>query len=70
MIPYRQKFRFQNKKGSISYERRVYESIEDRSLPVLGYISKIDEKQSLGSKGITKGDLPIKNGQILPFLVL
>ena len=37
----------------ISYERRVYESVEDRS-QFSGYISKIDERQNSGSKGLKK----------------
>ena len=35
----------------ISYERSVYESVDDESL-ILGYISKTDEKKVSGSKGL------------------
>ena len=60
------KFQFYFKKGSwsskkISYERRVYESVDYKSLfwnisqklePILGYVPKNDEKKSLVHKGL------------------
>ena len=36
----------------ISYERRAYESVDDRSR--LGYISKINGKQNSGTNGLKK----------------
>ena len=35
----------------ISYERRVYESVDDEE-PILGYISKFDGKKVSGSNGL------------------
>ena len=34
-----------------SYERRSYESVDEKSL-LLGYISKIQEKQNSGTNGL------------------
>ena len=46
-----------------SYERRAYESVDDRSL--LGYISKINGKQNSGSNGLENfprlGSEPIRS---------
>ena len=48
------KFRFKKRrdKWKNSYERRVYESVDDKSLYILGYISKIDGKNNSGNKGL------------------
>ena len=45
------------KKGiieKISYERRPYESVNDRSHVLLGYISKINGKQNSGTNELIK----------------
>ena len=39
--------------GKISYERRAYESVDDRSLPSLGYFSSINGKNNSGHEGLT-----------------
>ena len=49
---YGKNFDFKKKKGSskkMSYERRAYDSVDDR--PLLGCISKINEKNS-GTNGL------------------
>ena len=45
-------FKIRRDHGKISYERRVYESVYDKSQSwdILGYISKIDEKQNSCNK--------------------
>ena len=35
----------------ISYERRIYESVDDKSLSWDSYISKIDKKENSCNKG-------------------
>ena len=37
--------------GKISYDRRVYQSVDDKSLSI-GYISKIDKKPVSAGKGL------------------
>ena len=37
----------------ISYERRVYESVDDNTLYLTGYILKTDEKKNAYNKGLT-----------------
>ena len=51
--------------GKHSYERRAYESVDDRSLYILGYISKIDRKNNSGHKGLNIRKSPQKLSQNL-----
>ena len=45
----------------ISYERYAYESVDDRSLSHIGYISKIYEKKTnSGHKGLIRLSNPIR----------
>ena len=37
-----------------SYERRAYESVDDKIIYILGYISKTDGKKVLGCNGLIK----------------
>ena len=39
--------------GSLKKFPNVYESVDVRSLAILGYVSKIDEKVNSGHKGLT-----------------
>ena len=36
----------------ISYERRDYESVDEKSLAILGYVPKNDKKKNSGGKGL------------------
>ena len=36
----------------ISYERRDYESVDEKSLSILDYVPKNDEKKNSGGKGL------------------
>ena len=38
----------------ISYERRAYESVDDRLKPLLGYVSKINGKRNSGTNGLNR----------------
>ena len=38
----------------ISYERRAYESVDEKSEPILGYVPKNDEKKNSVLKGLKK----------------
>ena len=52
----RPKFQFHIKEGiikNISYERRAFESVDDKSRPILGYISKHYEKRNSWLKELT-----------------
>ena len=40
----------------ISYERREYESVDEKSLSYLGYVPKNDGKMNSGSKGLKENE--------------
>ena len=39
--------------GNLSYQRRVYESVDDKSLSILANVLKIDRKNNSGHKELT-----------------